>query len=600
MRHEGMGIGTGRRPTESGVSDGRRPLLPAAQRYPGHASYLVMACSKWDEMKCLGLTDLRERLWKHLAVPIKGAVGSRRSPWVPAAVRVSSHLLVWAALIVPMVVVLASGWVPVGDVAAIAIHAHQSLSLHPPLVGMFSTLARSSGRFVYDPGPLLFWLLAIPVRIDPVRGAMWGAVVLGGTALSVAIEAVWSARQWLGCAVVAFAIVDYLWFVPPVVENLAWNAFFPVPFLIAATAVAWVVATGKLGWWPVLVFLGSVAAQGQLIYTLPALALIVSAPVVALVVAGRPKRLRWLATGSVVALACWLAPFGQQLGSRGNLSVLAGSGQGLPRTGFTFGLRAVGAIGSPSALWLHRLPGSYVTVLESIVVNPAALGVVVLGGLGLVASAAWWSGQRPLCALSLVALASSVGLMIGFAEVPLENSLSLDYMICVLWAASVLVWAVAVWAVLSFIAAVAGARRSAGARTDPRRRRHERWETAAGLAAVSVPAAALVVGAIALHSFVPTEGTVGGSSGDFRSVVQLTSRIERSVPPGAIVLSVSAQGPDLLEKVTVEEGVAWRLESDGWRPGLDSDPYTGLRPLRGAPTFEFATSRGGQVVIARP
>jgi hypothetical protein len=428
---------------------------------------------------------------------------------------------------------------------------------------------------------------------------MWGGVLLGGMALSVAIEAAWSARQWLGCAVVAFAIVDYLWFVPPVVENLAWNAFFPVPFLIAAMAVAWVVGTGKLGWWPVLVFLGSVAAQSQLIYTLPALALIVSAPVIALVVGGRPKRLRWLAAGSVVALACWLAPFGQQLGSRGNLSGLAGSGEGLPRMGFTFGLRAVGAIGSPSALWLHRLPGTYTYVIHSIKVNPTALGVVVLGVLALVASAAWRSGQRPLCALSLVALASSVGLMVGYAEVPLESSLSFDYMICVLWAASVLVWAVAVWAVLSFIAGVAAARQKAGVHAESRWRPHQR-QTAAGLAAVGVPAAALVVGAIALQSFVPTVATVGSSSDDFRSVVQLTSRIERSVPPGAIVLSISVPSPDIYHSAAVEEGVAWRLEADGWRAGLDNDSYTGLRPLRGAPIFEFGLSRGGRVVIVRP
>jgi hypothetical protein len=173
----------------------------------------------------------------------------------------------------------------------------------------------------------------------------------------------------------------------------------------------------------------------------------------------------------------------------------------------------------------------------------------------------------------------------------------------------VLVWAVAVWAGLSLLAGVVAERKKADVDAASPRRRHERQTAAglaavgvpaAGLAAVGVPAAALVVGAIALQSFVPTVATVGSSSDDFRSVVQLTSRIERSVPPGAIALTISRPNADVYQSAAIEEGVAWRLEADGWRAGLDNDRYTGLRPLRGAPTFQFAVSRDGHLVIVRP
>ena len=69
---------------------------------------------------------------------------------------------------------------------------HTSIPDHrasPPLVGMLST-AGTVGHNIFDPGPLLFWLLAIPVRIDPAHGALWGAALLGGAAMSVAVEAI--------------------------------------------------------------------------------------------------------------------------------------------------------------------------------------------------------------------------------------------------------------------------------------------------------------------------------------------------------------------------------------------------------------------------
>jgi len=50
-----------------------------------------------------------------------------------------------------------------------------------PVLGQ-ATLARSGCHATYDPGPLLCWLLALPVRIDPVpRGPVGcGAVERGG------------------------------------------------------------------------------------------------------------------------------------------------------------------------------------------------------------------------------------------------------------------------------------------------------------------------------------------------------------------------------------------------------------------------------------
>ena len=211
-----------------------------------------------------------------------------------------------------MFVVLTHGWTAGGDFASISIRAFQTTEHSPPLVGMLST-AGSVGHNISDPGPLLFWLLALPVRIDPAHGALWGGALLGGAAMSVAVEATWSTGRWLGCAIIGFCALDLVWLVPQVFETLMWNAYFPIPFLLATIVVAWVVCMGGYGWWPVLVATGSIAAQAHLIFVLPCVPLVVGAPIAALWVAGRPHRIRWFDIGLGVGVACWLAPLLQNL-----------------------------------------------------------------------------------------------------------------------------------------------------------------------------------------------------------------------------------------------------------------------------------------------
>ena len=188
---------------------------------------------------------------------------------MPQAVRIFSHVAVWVSVVVPVVVALTRGWLPDGDDAAITFRAYQSISLHPPLVGLASAASNGAAHQLYDPGPLEFWLLAPAVQLDLNHGLLWGSALLVGIVLSTAIEAIWGSGRWLGCALVAFVVVDLLWLTPWVFGNLPWNAYFPIPFLIASIAIAWRVSIGTFGWWPVLVFTASVAAQTHLFFLLP-------------------------------------------------------------------------------------------------------------------------------------------------------------------------------------------------------------------------------------------------------------------------------------------------------------------------------------------
>ena len=84
-----------------------------------------------------------------------------------------------------------AGWMPTGDDAAIALRSWNSLTAHGPLVGQATRLAHG----VFDPGPLEYWLLAIPVHISPNHGVLWGAAICCMAACSLAIEAAWAVRR---------------------------------------------------------------------------------------------------------------------------------------------------------------------------------------------------------------------------------------------------------------------------------------------------------------------------------------------------------------------------------------------------------------------
>ncbi len=481
---------------------------------------------------------------------------------MPLVVRIVSHLAAWTAVLVPLAVVLSKGWVAVADDAAIAIRSFQAFTLHPPLVGIYSTAGNGPGHYLFDPGPLLFWLVALPAHLDHRHGSLWGAALLGGAVLSLAIEAAWWKGRWEGCALVAFVAVDLLCLIPLVFENLLWNAYFPIPFFVATIVLAWIVTTGSLGWWPPLVFVASVAAQCHLVFAVPSVALALGAPVAGLALGGRPQRLRWLVTGAVVGVACWLAPLAQTLGSNGNLTALARSG-GAPTLGTKFGLQMVATASSPWPIWLRSEPTNYFSMLVFVSRNSSAYGLVVLVVLGLIAVIAWRAGYRSLCALGLVALATSISVMITFAIFPEKNGLNLDYLIVILWVVGVLIWTTVGWA-----AVVAGSvylRRRAVADLQ---RRSRGLAVGSGIAAVGVLAVMAVAGATAMRTFVPTEQSVGTNAAGFALVNRIAAQLERTTPCGPVAIKFRVQSTDVLVSLAITEGVAWRLEADGWHPGL--------------------------------
>ena len=123
--------------------------------------------------------------------PVRAPGGSGSIRSVATGLRMASHVAVWVVLVVPTAITLADGWRPVRDDAMISIGAYRVFTADSPLVGVWSLASQGMAHAFFDVGPLLFWVLAVPVRLDPGQGALWGATLACAVALSVAIEGAW-------------------------------------------------------------------------------------------------------------------------------------------------------------------------------------------------------------------------------------------------------------------------------------------------------------------------------------------------------------------------------------------------------------------------
>src|SRR5712691_2062021 len=171
--------------------------------------------------------------------------------------RVATHVASWLPFLAVVADSMRVKWRVVGDGAGIALHSWNALTAHGPLVGQTTELAHG----LHDPGPLQYWLLAVPVHLDPVRGVLWGAALWCMVAGSLTIEATWSALGKIGGLLASGTILAMVAWRPELAIKPYWNPWFGMLFFLAALAACWAVMSGRRRWWPLLVITASVAAQ---------------------------------------------------------------------------------------------------------------------------------------------------------------------------------------------------------------------------------------------------------------------------------------------------------------------------------------------------
>ena len=487
--------------------------------------------------------------------------------------RVVCHAVAEVPFLLVALVQIVQGWRPSGDEAIISIRSWAVFTSHSPLLGEFTTVSGCTRHVAFDPGPLLFWMLALPVRMDPAHGVLWGAAVWCAVAMAVCVEAAWAVRRATGAIAVAGFAVVLAATQPDVLVNSDWNPHFGLVWFAATCAVAWAVGTGHLRWWPVLVLTASIAAQCHLTYTLPAVLLAVLAPLphVRRWLGGTDGR-AWLPAGLCAGAACWGVPIVQQLTGRpGNVSVLLRCVGGHVMGG-RFGLQTLASAVVPPPLWFHGPPGSAHALLKGLTAHSAGVGIAVLTALAVVAVGAWTARRKDLAVLAGVALLVAGSTAWEIALQPTSNAMALLYVETVLWPVGMMIWGVAALAVVEVVARWGVlsrprgwlARASSPARPEHGRRRIPRWRPGAALlwsAAGAVLVGGTVNAVILAGGAMNQAAREDGGRGAFHGFSAAAAAAERLVPRGP--LGISVFGRDADTSLDLLYGTLWVLISQG-------------------------------------
>ena len=477
--------------------------------------------------------------------------------------RVAAHAASWIPFLTVVAASTRGTWRVVGDGAGIALQSWNATS-HTSLVGQATEL----GHGLHDPGPLQYWLLAIPVHIDPVRGVLWGAALWCMAAASLAIEAAWSILGEIGGLLASGIVLGMVAWDPLLVVKPYWNPCFAALFFLAALAACWAVMSGRRWWWPVLVITASVAAQAHLMFAIASAALALLALIAGLADAFRAKTgYQWAVTGFIVGAGCWAAPFIQQFTSRvGNLTALLHGQGGRQHMGLTFALKTLAAYTQPPPLWWGHLPSSL--DLNGLIQTRSALFAVAILAVTAAAllAAVFWFRSRTLASLAAISLLVSGTALVTFSRIPVETGLSrLRYLMLAMFPVGLLIWLTAASACVLTGRQVIRRMRAAKARHVGRHGGLQRpagaWTRPAGRGA-SAAAVPLIVLASVPGVGQPAQGFPGDA---WRAgLVSVANRlIEQARPGQQIALSVVAA--DKPDRYRLTLGLVWALTGDGYR-----------------------------------
>jgi hypothetical protein len=523
------------------------------------------------------------------------------------------HAVAEVPFLVVALVQVVQGWRPSGDAAIISIRSWAVLTARSPLLGEFTTVTGCTRHVAFDPGPLLFWMLALPVRMDPAHGVLWGAAVWCAVAMAVCVEAAWAVRRATGALAVATFAVVLAATQTDVLVNSDWNPHFGLVWFAATCTAAWAVGTGRLRWWPVLVLTASIAAQSHLTYALPAALLAVLAPL-----PGVRRRLegvrrwRWLGMGLGAGAACWAVPIVQQLTGRpGNVSVLLRCVGGHHVMGVRFGLETLASAVVPPPLWFHGPPGNGHALLQGLTAYSAGVGVAVLVALVAIAAVAWIAQRKDLAVLAGVTLLAAASTAWEIALQPTSTAMALLYVGVVLWPVGMLVWGVAALAVIEVVArwgVLPGrwgpfGRASSRARPKHGRRSLRRWRP--GIALLWSATAAMLVGGTVNAAFLAggamnQAAREDGGRGAFHGFSAAAAAAEQLVARGPLMISVFGPTPDA--SLDLLYGTLWVLITQGRQAtaaGLFAEMISPpAHPVRGEPWVRVTVRADGSVASA--
>ncbi|HTW42636.1 MAG TPA: hypothetical protein VMD79_10010 [Solirubrobacteraceae bacterium] len=484
-----------------------------------------------------------------------------------------------------------AGWVPAGDDGIIATRGWDVLTSHTPLVGQYSEAGLViKGQVMHSPGPMLYWLLALPARFGSVTSL---AATMGAVNTLAIVGCVMLARR-RGGLVLMFAtgagIAVMCQSLPTEAMHDIWNpaaGLFPFLLLIF---LGWSLACGDHRLLPLTALDASYVTQTHLMYAAPtAVVLIVGlgallvralvgrharrrlarwkrprlprwgrrsrlprAPSVAREPCGpRPPRVwPWALAALAVVVACWTLPaIDQSENSPGNLTMIVRTAEHRgPTLGASVGWHAVVRSIGEHPWWLY-VPASEWERKHDVLAKPSAAAVsstrAILAALLLVVLLGACLRRWDAATAALIGLGLCAAIGLEAASNPSAQLLAetLGY---TMWWGSELglwVWLVLAWALWLTVAAlvqlVARPLRQLVARAlgrlaaaSPRA-----WLASVQLAhvrraAVAIASLASIVVVAALGDAVAATAKPDSHAYDYRPIHEIAAGIERVIPPG--------------------------------------------------------------------
>jgi hypothetical protein len=353
-------------------------------------------------------------------------------------------------------------WVPLGDDAVTAVRALDVFTTDTPLAGLGSSGATAVlGEPVDSPGPMLFWLFALPVRLPDARALPLTIAIVNLACLAGSL-ALARRRGGPGLMIaLAVGVALMLGSLDADVYADIWNSSAPLMPFVLATMIAWSIGAGEYRLMPLAALVWSFVFQSHLVFVAPiaCLALVALALLAWQLLAdrGAARQARpWIAAAVAVALVCWSLPVGDVVfNDGGNPSQIVRSARAdVPRLGADSGWNAVVlSVGIPPR-WL-RSPPSYPDWQSALLDGPslgAALSTVaLLAGLLVALLAGVRRRSFAPAAAGAVGLALCAGIYLVAASTPTQTLVDVSYTLRWIAPAGMLVWLVAGWSVLRLV-----------------------------------------------------------------------------------------------------------------------------------------------------
>ena len=486
-------------------------------------------------------------------------------------------------MLVSSVHAVQAGWQPAGDDGIIVTRAWDVLTAHSPLVGQYSESGIVTGQIVHSPGPLLYWLLALPARFGSPASI---ALTMGAVNTLAIVATVALARRRGGLALMfatAVAIALMCQSLPAETFHDVWNpaaGLFPFLLLIF---LCWSLACGDHRMLPLTVLVASFVTQTHLTYVVPTagmLAVGLGALAFGSVRRWRAKRAdepgsaretsrtpiwRWVVAAVVVAAVCWAPPVIDEIeNSPGNLSLIVQTAQHRGSTlgtgvGWNAVVRAVGW----TPWWLY-VPATAWDRKVDVRATPSSHAsdwtLAMLAALGLLAPAGFLRRRPDVGAAALIGLAlcASLGTIVALTPSAPLLAATIGY---TAWWGSMLglwVWLVLGWALcLSLRWLALSSERLRGGVVGWRSRRSPRVIRVAG----AVASLACLGGVVATGTAVAATQKRDSHVNQYRPIAQIAARLDQILPSSQTVrLSLGAND---LSTQPIEPAVRYFLVRHG-------------------------------------